>query len=149
MAVGTKHSRVKGIEVCLKEGLRTFEKNVIKNSGNTLMKFKNRLQNHWANINQTWHKASFGKGNSSLKMKDLSKVDIITKKRINIDKIIGKISITNGLTSNRCISWWKKFKCMKMKCHVHYLSRDNNKIWLKDISRTIWPMLTKHDTMQP
>ena len=24
------------------------------------------LQNHWANFNQTWHKASLGKGNSSL-----------------------------------------------------------------------------------
>ena len=24
------------------------------------------LQNHWANFNQTWHKASFGGGNSSL-----------------------------------------------------------------------------------
>ena len=23
------------------------------------------LQNHWPNFNQTWHKASFGKGNSS------------------------------------------------------------------------------------
>ena len=24
------------------------------------------LQNHWANFNQTWHKASLGEGNSSL-----------------------------------------------------------------------------------
>ena len=24
------------------------------------------LQNHWANLNQTWHKASLGKGDSSL-----------------------------------------------------------------------------------
>ena len=23
------------------------------------------LQNHWANFNQTWHKASLGEGNSS------------------------------------------------------------------------------------
>ena len=25
-----------------------------------LIKFKNLFQNHWANFNQTWHKASFG-----------------------------------------------------------------------------------------
>mgnify|MGYP003692476993 CR=1 FL=1 len=25
-----------------------------------LIKFKNLLQNHWTNFNQTWHKASFG-----------------------------------------------------------------------------------------
>ena len=37
------------------------------NSENTLMKFKNiLLQNHWANFNQTWHKASLGKGNLCL-----------------------------------------------------------------------------------
>ena len=31
------------------------------------MKFKNSLlQNHWANRNQTWHKAFFGGGDSSL-----------------------------------------------------------------------------------
>jgi hypothetical protein len=29
--------------------------------------FKNLLlQNHWANFNQTWHKSSFGEGDSSL-----------------------------------------------------------------------------------
>ena len=29
------------------------------------MKLKNLLQNHWANFNQTWHKASIGKVDSS------------------------------------------------------------------------------------
>ena len=34
---------------------------VFKNSENTLTNFKNLfLQNHWANFNQTWHKASMG-----------------------------------------------------------------------------------------
>ena len=28
--------------------------------------FKNLLQNHWANFNQTWHKASLGDRDSSL-----------------------------------------------------------------------------------
>ena len=37
------------------------------NSENTLTIFKNLLlQNHWSNFKQTWHKASLGKGNSSL-----------------------------------------------------------------------------------
>ena len=34
---------------------------------NRLTKFKNLLlQNHWANFNQTWHKASVGEGDSCL-----------------------------------------------------------------------------------
>ena len=32
----------------------------------TLTKFKNFLQNHMTNFNQTWHKATYGKGDSSL-----------------------------------------------------------------------------------
>ena len=35
-------------------------KNILTNLKNLL------LQNHWANFNQTWHKASLGEGNSSL-----------------------------------------------------------------------------------
>ena len=39
-------------------------------SKNTLTNFKNfPLQNHWANLNQTWHKASLGEGDSSLFLK--------------------------------------------------------------------------------
>ena len=39
----------------------------IRNSKNTLTNLKNILmQNHWTNFNQTWHKVSLGKGNSSL-----------------------------------------------------------------------------------
>ena len=37
------------------------------NSENTLTKFKNLLlQNHWANFNQTWHKASLCEGDINL-----------------------------------------------------------------------------------
>ena len=37
------------------------------NSENILTKFKNLLlKNHWANFNQTWHKASVGEGDSRL-----------------------------------------------------------------------------------
>ena len=40
---------------------------LLRNSKNTLTKFKNLLlQNHWAIFNQTWHKASLGEGDSSL-----------------------------------------------------------------------------------
>lgn len=28
--------------------------------------FKNKLQQHWVNFNQTWHKAPFGKGDSKI-----------------------------------------------------------------------------------
>ena len=39
----------------------------LQNSENTLTKLKNLLlQNHWANFNHTWHKASLGGGDSSL-----------------------------------------------------------------------------------
>ena len=39
---------------------RGDNKEILKNS---MTKFKNLLlQNHWANFNQTWHKASLGKG---------------------------------------------------------------------------------------
>ena len=33
---------------------------------NILMKLKNLFQNHWANFNFTWHKASLDEGDSSL-----------------------------------------------------------------------------------
>jgi hypothetical protein len=36
------------------------------NHKNGVGSFKNHLQNHWANLNQTGHKSSFGKGDSSL-----------------------------------------------------------------------------------
>ena len=36
--------------------------NKLRNSENILTKFKNLLHNHWANLNQTWHKASLGNG---------------------------------------------------------------------------------------
>mgnify|MGYP003688899091 CR=1 FL=1 len=39
---------------------------LLRNSKNTLLKFKNLLQNHWANFNQTWHNAFLGEGDSSL-----------------------------------------------------------------------------------
>ena len=39
---------------------------ITKYSENTLTKFKNLLQNHWTNFNQTWHNSSLGEGNSSL-----------------------------------------------------------------------------------
>ena len=32
--------------------------------------FKNLLQNHWANFNQTWHKASLVKGIQFVQMKN-------------------------------------------------------------------------------
>ena len=40
---------------------------LLRNSENTLTKLKNLLlQNHWANFNQNWQKASLGEGDSSL-----------------------------------------------------------------------------------
>ena len=43
-----------------------FRDRQLRKSGNILTKFKTLLlQNHWANFNQTQHKAALGKGNSS------------------------------------------------------------------------------------
>ena len=45
------------------KGNALFQVEILWNSKNTLMKFKNLiLWNHWANINQTWRKASMGEG---------------------------------------------------------------------------------------
>ena len=69
---------MKGIQCFLIEGLHSFSRGDNKKNANciihihmpmsnTLTKFKNLLlQNHWANFNQTWHKASLGEGDSSL-----------------------------------------------------------------------------------
>ena len=56
----TKHPWVQGNQVCSNEGPHPFQRGdnyeIVKN---TLTKLKNLLlQNHWANFNQTWHKAS-------------------------------------------------------------------------------------------
>ena len=59
--LGTKHPRVKGIQVCSNEGPRSvtsgdnsdIEKIRLRHST-----FKNLLENQWANFNQTLHKAS-------------------------------------------------------------------------------------------
>ena len=39
-----------------------FKGRLWRNNENTLSKFKNLLQNHWANIKPTWHKSSLGEG---------------------------------------------------------------------------------------
>ena len=44
------------------EGPHTFTRE-LGNSKNKPTIFVNLLQNHWANFNKTWHKASLGKGN--------------------------------------------------------------------------------------
>ena len=36
----------------------------LRNSANTLTKFKNLIKNDWANSKQTWHKASLGEEDS-------------------------------------------------------------------------------------
>ena len=65
--LGTKHPWVKGIQVCSNEKARSFPRgDNYEISENTLSKFKNlSLQNHCANFNQTWHKASLGERDSS------------------------------------------------------------------------------------
>ena len=66
---GTKHSCVKGFQVCLNEGLW----------GNSKLgkihqqHMKNILQSHWTNFNQIWHKAC-----RSFKIKDKAPFQIET-----------------------------------------------------------------------
>jgi hypothetical protein len=62
--LGTNHPWRKGIQVCSKEGDCPSPGG--DKSENTLKIFKNLLQNQLAKIDQTWHKLSLGKGNSSL-----------------------------------------------------------------------------------
>ena len=56
------------IQVCSNEGPCPFPRgDNYEIAKNTLTKLKNLLlQNHWANFNQTWPKASLGEGDSSL-----------------------------------------------------------------------------------
>ena len=59
--ISTKHPWVRGIQICSNEGPHPFPRGDTKFSESTLTKFKNLLQNHWANVNQSWHNASLGK----------------------------------------------------------------------------------------
>ena len=65
--LGTKHPGWRWFKF-VKERATPYSKGrSLQNRENTLIKFKNLLlQNHWANFNQTWHKAFLGEGGSSL-----------------------------------------------------------------------------------
>ena len=69
--LGTNHLWVMGILVYSNEVPCPFSRGDNDEiAKNTLMKFKkNLLQNHWANFNQTWHKASLGDGFEFVQMK--------------------------------------------------------------------------------
>ena len=64
----TKHSWVKGIQVCSNEWPRPFPRSDnCEKAKIHWQTFKNLLlQNHWANFNQTLHKASLDEGDSNL-----------------------------------------------------------------------------------
>ena len=66
--LGTKHPWVKGIQVCTNKGPHPFPRgDNYEIAKITLVKLKSPLLlNHWANFNQTWHKASLNKGDLSL-----------------------------------------------------------------------------------
>ena len=49
--LGTKHSLVKGIQVCSNEDARPSP----REDNYEIAKIHLLLQNHWANFNQTWH----------------------------------------------------------------------------------------------
>ena len=84
---------VKGIQICSNEGSCPFSRGdnyeIVKIR--TLTNLKNHLlQNHWADFNQTWHKSSFGVGDSSffqMKGPALFPGELITKLRKYIDKV--------------------------------------------------------------
>jgi hypothetical protein len=60
-----------------------------------LLYFRLLLQSHWANFNQTWHKSSFGGGDSKLfKWKDFSCPRGNNSKRVKIQWKFLKISRT-------------------------------------------------------
>ena len=65
--LGTNHSWVKGIQVCSNERLHPSQRGDnserVKINWTTFKNFL--LQNHWANFNKTWHKASMGEDESS------------------------------------------------------------------------------------
>ena len=81
----TMHPWVKGIQVCLNEGPNPFRRgDYYKNSKNTLTKLKKSLfQNHWANFNQFWHRASLGE-DSNEKTISYHKVNIFFLLLINV-----------------------------------------------------------------
>ena len=62
----TNHSWVQSFKNLIKWRAVPFSKGrLLQNSENTLMEITKLLQNHWANLNQTWHNASLDKGYSS------------------------------------------------------------------------------------
>jgi hypothetical protein len=60
----TNQPQVKGIQNCTNQGAGPFQRG--DNHENRVESFKNILHNHWANFNQTWHKASLRDGDSEL-----------------------------------------------------------------------------------
>jgi hypothetical protein len=60
--LGTHYLWVK--EVCSNKGPGPLQRG--DNHKNGVGSFKNLLQNHWANFNQTWHISSLGEGDISL-----------------------------------------------------------------------------------
>ena len=64
--LGTKHPCVMRMQICSNERPFSFPRGDTSNNKNKLPTFKNHPpRNHWANFNQTWHKASLGEGYSN------------------------------------------------------------------------------------
>ena len=78
--LGTKYSWVEEIQVCSNEGPQPFPRG--DNDQIAKIHWQNLknlfLKNRWAKCNQTWHKASLGKGSSNLTF--MNKDKLIAKK---------------------------------------------------------------------
>ena len=112
--LGTKHPWVKGTQVCSNEGPRAFPRgNNFGIAKNTLTKLKNLLlQNHWANFNQTWHKASKWQARPFTRGDNYE----IAKYIDEIKKNLLQNHWTNfNQTFSKSIFWWWGLKFVQMK----------------------------------
>ena len=101
--LSTKHPWMKGIQVSSNEGHCPFPKGDNYEIAKTLTKFKNLLlKNHWANLNQTWHKAFLGW--RGLKFDQIRNHSILKKKII-----IFLLFLINVNVNRMCLLIWTVF----------------------------------------
>ena len=112
-----------------------------QNNKNALMIFKNLpLQNHWDNVNQTWHKSSLGKGDSNLFILFKWKYQPNSENTLTTFK-----NLLRSTQSQSILRWWD-FRYAQMKDYALFqgeIIKKQQVFKKKIISRTNGPISAK------
>lgn len=122
--LSTKHPLVKGFPVCSDNGpfplQRVDNQERVRIGCNVLKIFFS--QNHWANFHQTWYKASFWDGLSSLckwSASLSSKGEWKTGSWVNCFKnLFLQNHRANFNILVQSILWWRAFRFVQLKCSL-------------------------------